>query len=85
VALLLLLLALEAGNEHLLGPLCRTKVVLQDPAEELDQFLDTLRLGVLDVGLQRLNVVGGLVEHGDQVVVLVLGCLEASVIISPFV
>ena len=58
MAILLLLLALEAGNEHLDGPLCRTKVVLQDAAEELDQFLVTLLLGVLDVGLERLDVVG---------------------------
>jgi hypothetical protein len=59
------LLALEAGDEHLLGPLCRTKVVLQDAAEELDQFLVTLRLGVLDVALQGLDVVGGVVEYSN--------------------
>jgi hypothetical protein len=45
------LLALEARNEHLLGPLCRTKIVLQDPVEELYEFLVAIRLGVLGVGL----------------------------------
>lgn len=67
VAGLLFLLALEAGDEYLLGPLCRTKVVLQEAAEELDQFLVTLRLGVLDVALQGRDVVGGVVEHSDEV------------------
>src|SRR5215213_4516555 len=73
IAPLLLLLALEAGNEHLLGPLGRPEVVLQNAVEELHQFLVALLLGVLDVGLQGLRVIRGLVEHGDEVVVLVLG------------
>ncbi len=59
MALLLLLLALEAGNEHLLGPLGGPQVVLQDAVKELHQLLVALLLGVLDVGLEGLDVVGG--------------------------
>src|SRR5918995_6028566 len=65
----LLLLALEARDEPLLGPLRGLQVVLEDPAEELHQFLVALLLGVLDEGLQRLGVVRRLVEHRDKVVV----------------
>ena len=65
--------ALEAGHQHLFGPLGGPEVVLQDALEEIHQLLIALRLGVLDVGLQGLDVVGGLLEHGDEVVVLVLG------------
>src|ERR687893_2821509 len=68
----LLLFVLEAGDEHLLGPLGGLQVVLQDAPEEVHQLLIAILLGVLDVGLQRLHVVGGVVEHGDEVVVLVL-------------
>src|SRR5215212_8803504 len=71
--LVLLLLALQAGNEHLLGPLGSLQVVLKHGVEEFHELLVTLRLGVLNVGLQGLYVVRGLVEHGDEVVVLVLG------------
>src|SRR5215208_968028 len=68
----LLLLALEAGDKHLLGPLGCLQVVLQHTAEELHQLLVTLSFGILDVGLKRLYVIRGLVEHGDEVVVLIL-------------
>ena len=70
---LLLLFVLEAGDEHLLGPLGGRQVILEDPIKELHEFLVALRLGVLDVGPQRLDVVRGVVEHGDEVVVFVLG------------
>src|SRR4028118_2356506 len=69
----LLLLVLEAGHEHLLGALGGLKVVLEDAAEEVHQLLVALLLGVLYVGLQGLYVVGRMVEHGDEVVVLVFG------------
>src|SRR4028118_1926960 len=69
----LLLLVLEAGHEHLLGALGGLKVVLEDASEEVHQLLVALLLGVLYVGLQGLYVVGRMVEHGDEVVVLVLG------------
>src|SRR3712207_9549009 len=69
---LLLLLALEARHKHLLGPLGGSKVVLEDAVEERHQFLVALLLSVLDVGLQRLDVVRRLVEHADEVVVLIL-------------
>jgi hypothetical protein len=67
------LLVLEPGDEHLLGPLGGLQVVLRDASEEIDQLLVAILLRVLDVGLQRLDVVGGVVEHGEEVVVLVLG------------
>jgi hypothetical protein len=51
------LLALEAGNEHLLGPLGSLQIVLEYAAEEINQLLVALRLSVLDVALQRLYVV----------------------------
>ncbi|HZF57072.1 MAG TPA: hypothetical protein VEZ19_01200 [Rubrobacter sp.] len=47
----LLLLVLEPGDEHLLGPLGGLQVVLQDAPEEIDQLLVAILLGVLDVGL----------------------------------
>jgi hypothetical protein len=53
----LLLLALEAGNEHLLGPLGGLQVVLQHGIEELNELLVALGLGILDVALKRLYVV----------------------------
>ena len=67
------MLALEARDEHLLGPLGGPEVVLQDAVEELHKLLLALRLGVLDICLQRLDVVRGVVEHADEVVILVLG------------
>src|SRR5215204_4242105 len=69
----LLLLSLEAGYEHLLGPLGSLQVVLQHTAEEIYELLVALRLSVLDVGLQGLHVILGLVEHGNEVIVFVLG------------
>jgi hypothetical protein len=48
----LLLLVLQAGNEHLLGLLGRLEVVLEDAPEEVRQLLVALLLGVLNVGLQ---------------------------------
>ena len=39
----LLLLALEAWDEHLLGPLGSLQVVLEDPAEEIHELLVALR------------------------------------------
>jgi hypothetical protein len=36
--------------------------LFENRAEEINQLLVTLRLGVLDVGLQGLDVVGGGVE-----------------------
>jgi hypothetical protein len=54
--LVLLLLALEAGYEHLLGPLGSLQIVLQHTAEELNELLVTLCLGILDVALQGLYV-----------------------------
>ena len=69
----LLLLVLEPGEEHLLGALGGLKVVLEDAVEEVHQFLVALLLSVLDVGLQGLDIVGRMVEHGDEVVVLIFG------------
>src|SRR5215212_1754477 len=69
----LLLLVLQTGDEHLLGPLGCAKVILEDAVEELHELLVALLLGILDEGLQRLGVIGGLVEHAYEVVVLVLG------------
>jgi hypothetical protein len=51
------LLALEAGNEHLLSPLCRLQVVFQHGVEELNEFLVALGFGILDIGLKRLYVI----------------------------
>jgi hypothetical protein len=55
------LLALEAGDEHLLGPLGGRQIALEHSAEEIYELLVALRLSVLDVGLQRLYVIRGLV------------------------
>jgi hypothetical protein len=49
----LLLLALEAGNEHLLSSL---QVVLEPGTEELPELLVAFCLGILDVSLERLYV-----------------------------
>src|SRR5918998_3804597 len=54
---LLLLLALEAGNEHLLGPLGSLQVILEHGAEEIHELLVALRLSILDVSLERLYVI----------------------------
>ena len=62
----LLLLALEAGDQHLLGPLGGPQVVLQDPLEEPRELPVALRLGVPDERLERLGVVRGLAEHRDK-------------------
>lgn len=70
--LLLLLLLLQAGYEHLFGPLGRLQVVPQNPVEELHKILVALLLGVLDVALERFGVIRGLIEYGYQVVVLIL-------------
>src|SRR5215216_1647236 len=69
----LLLLALEAGDEHLFGPLCSLQIVLEHSVEERYELLVALGFGILDVGLERLYVIRGLVEHRDEVVVLILG------------
>ena len=47
----LLLLALQSGHEHLLGPLGSPLVVLKDPVEELHELLVAFPLSILDVGL----------------------------------
>jgi transcriptional regulator with XRE-family HTH domain len=47
----LLLLALQSGHEHLLGPLGSSLVVLKDPVEELHELLVAFPLSILDVGL----------------------------------
>jgi hypothetical protein len=44
---ILLLLALQTGDEHLFGPLGRAKVILQDTVEEIHELLVTLLLSVL--------------------------------------
>jgi hypothetical protein len=51
------LLALEAGYEHLLGPLGGLQIILEHGAEEVHELLIALCLGILDVGLQRLYVI----------------------------
>jgi hypothetical protein len=48
------LLALEAGDKHLFGPLGSLQIVLQHGVEELNELLLALCLRILDVGLQRL-------------------------------
>jgi hypothetical protein len=51
------LLALEAGNEHLLGPLGGLQIVLEHGVEELLKVLDALGFGILELGFERLYVV----------------------------
>ena len=53
----LFLLALEAGDEHLFGPLGGLQVVLQHGAKELNELLVTIGFGILDVSLERLYVI----------------------------
>jgi hypothetical protein len=74
------LLALQAGREHLLGPLGGPLVVLEDLVEEFYELLIALLLGVLNVALERFDVLRRLIECADQVIFLSLGCLDASVI-----
>ncbi len=69
----LLLLLLQSGYEHLFCPLVCFQVVIENPVEEFLQLLVALLLGILDVALERFDVLRRLVKHGDQVVVLVFG------------
>ena len=69
----LLLLLLQSGHEHLFCPLVCFQVVLENPVEEFHQLLFALPLSILNVALERFDVLRRLVEHGYQVVVLVFG------------
>jgi hypothetical protein len=53
----LFLLALEAGDEHLFGPLGSLQIVLQHGVEELHKLLVALGFGILDVSLERFYVI----------------------------
>src|SRR5215210_345548 len=70
---LLLLLLLQSGYEHLFCPLVCFQVVFENPVEEFHQLLVALLLGILNVALERFDILRRLVKHGNQIVVLVLG------------